>query len=105
MDELEKQTPAPEQPEADTGGGKKRKNDDNRRRLMYLLCGGYLVYLAIKMLKDYPGLTGSERTVSLCGGIGFLLIGGALLVLTAIRAMRTWKQENEQTEETEHGTE
>lgn len=79
-----------------------RDNFDNRRKLMYVLCGGYLVYLAIKMLRDFPTLTGSERTISLCGGIGFSIIGAGLLVLTAVRTLKQWKREQSEREDTEN---
>lgn len=43
---------------------------------MYVLCGGYLIYLAIKMGRDYPGLAASgvwssDRIIALCGAIAF----------------------------------
>ena len=87
----------------------KRKNDfDNRRKLMYVLCGGYLIYLAIKMGRDYPGLAASgvwssDRIIALCGAIAFSIIGAALLVITAVRSVREWKQDaqNEQEEHTD----
>ena len=86
-----------------------RKNDfDNRRKLMYVLCGGYLIYLAIKMGRDYPGLAASgvwssDRIIALCGAIAFSIIGAALLVITAVRSVREWKQDaqNEQEEHTD----
>lgn len=83
--------------------GKKpvQDNFDNRRKLVYVLCGGYLVYLAIKMLRDYPTLTGSERTISLCGGIGFVIIGAGLLALTAVKTWKQWKREQNEREESE----
>ena len=86
MDELEKKPAAPQK-----SAEKKpeRKNDfDNRRKLMYVLCGGYLIYLAI---------------IALCGAIAFSIIGAALLVITAVRSVREWKQDaqNEQEEHTD----
>ena len=57
MDELEKK---PDAPQKSAEKKPERKNDfDNRRKLMYVLCGGYLIYLAIKMGRDYPGLAAS----------------------------------------------
>ena len=54
MDELEKKPETPQEPAARRP---EKKNDfDNRRKLMYILCGGYLIYLAIKMGRDYPQL-------------------------------------------------
>ena len=107
MDELEKmpdatQEAAEKKPE--------RKNDfDNRRKLMYALCGGYLIYLAIKMGRDYPGLAASgvwssERIAALCGTIAFSIIGAALLVIVAVRSVREWKQ-SEKNEREEHTNE
>ena len=109
MDELEKK------PDATQEAAEKkpeRKNDfDNRRKLMYALCGGYLIYLAIKMGRDYPQLAASgewtgERIAALCGTIGLAVIGAALLAVVAVRFVREWKEEarrelERQTEEAE----
>lgn len=95
MDELKKKPDAPQEP------AKKKpepKNDfDNRRKLMYALCGGYLLYLAAKMGRDYPGLAASgvwssSRIAALGGTIAFSIIGAGLLVLVAVRSIREWKQ-------------
>ena len=78
MDELEKK---PDAPQESAEKKPERKNDfDNRRKLMYVLCGGYLIYLAIKMGRDYPGLAASgvwssDRIIALCGAIAFSIIG------------------------------
>ena len=96
MDELEKK---PDAPQKSAEKKPERKNDfDNRRKLMYVLCGGYLIYLAIKMGRDYPG-----RIIALCGAIALSIIGAALLVITAVRSVREWKQDaqNEQEEHTD----
>ena len=75
MDEFEKK---PETPQESAARRPEKKNDfDNRRKLMYILCGGYLIYLAIKMGRDYPQLAASgewtgERIAALCGTIGFV---------------------------------
>ena len=70
--------------------------------------GGVLIYLAIKMGRDYPGLAASgvwssDRIIALCGAIAFSIIGAALLVITAVRSVREWKQDaqNEQEEHTD----
>lgn len=105
MDELEKRPDG--QPEAAEKKPEKKNDFDNRRKLMYVLCGGYLIYLAIKMGRDYPGLAASgvwssDRIVALCGTIAFSIIGAALLVIVAVRSVREWKQaaKNEQEEHT-----
>ena len=78
MDELEKK---PDAPQKSAEKKPERKTDfDNRRKLMYVLCGGYLIYLAIKMGRDYPGLAASgvwssDRIIALCGAIAFSIIG------------------------------
>ena len=78
MDELEKK---PDAPQESAEKKPERKNVfDNRRKLMYVLCGGYLIYLAIKMGRDYPGLAASgvwssDRIIALCGAIAFSIIG------------------------------
>ena len=47
MDELEKK---PDAPQASAKKKPEQKNSfDNRKKLMYVLCGGYLLYLALKM--------------------------------------------------------
>ena len=105
MDELEKKPETPQEPAARRP---EKKNDfDNRRKLMYILCGGYLIYLAIKMGRDYPGLAASgvwssDRIIALCGTIAFSIIGAALLIIVAVRSVREWKQDaqNEQGEHT-----
>ena len=105
MDELEIKPDAPQEPAEKKP---EPKNDfDNRRKLMYALCGGYLIYLAIKMGRDYPGLAASgvwssERIAALCGTIAFSIIGAALLIIVAVRSVREWKQDaqNEQGEHT-----
>lgn len=93
MDEQETRIDAPQnEPEPQKPA---QDGFDNRRKMIYILCGGYLVYLAIKMLRDFPTLTGSERTISLCGGIGFSIIGAGLLVLTAVKTWKQWKREQQ----------
>ena len=95
MDELEKK---PDTPQEAAEKKPEKKNDfDNRRKLMYVICCGYLIYLAIKMGRDYPGLAASgvwssERIAALCGTIAFSIIGAALLVIVAVRSVREWKQ-------------
>ena len=107
MDELEKKPDAPQETAEKKPG---RKNDfDNRRKVMYVLCGGYLIYLAIKMGRDYPGFAASgvwssDRIIALCGTIAFSIIGAALLVITAVRSIREWKQDA-QNEREEHTNE
>ena len=96
MDELEKKPETPQEPAARRP---EKKNDfDNRRKLMYILCGGYLIYLAMQMGRDYPQLAASgewtgERIAALCGTIGFAVIGAALLAVVAVRFVREWKEE------------
>ena len=78
MDELEKK---PDAPQASAKKKPEQKNSfDNRKKLMYVLCGGYLLYLALKMGRDYPGLAASgvwssDRIIALCGTIAFSIIG------------------------------
>ena len=78
MDELEKK---PDAPQVSAKKKPEQKNSfDNRKKLMYVLCGGYLLYLALKMGRDYPGLAASgvwssDRIIALCGTIAFSIIG------------------------------
>ena len=87
MDELEKK---PETPQESAARRPEKKNDfDNR--------GGYLIYLAIKMGRDYPQLAASgewtgERIAALCGTIGFAVIGAALLAVAAVGIARRKKK-------------
>ena len=96
MDGLKEKPETPQEPAARRP---EKKNDfDNRRKLMYILCGGYLIYLAIKMGRDYLQLAASgewtgERIAALCGTIGFAVIGAALLAVVAVRFVREWKEE------------
>ena len=84
MDELEKKPETPQEPAARRP---EKKNDfDNRRKLMYILCGGYLIYLAIKMGRDYPQLAASGEWTG-------ERIGAALLAVVAVRFVREWKEE------------
>ena len=99
MDELEKK---PDAPQASAKKKPEQKNSfDNRKKLMYVL------YLALKMGRDYPGLAASgvwssDRIIALCGTIAFSIIGAALLIIVAVRSVREWKQDaqNEQGEHT-----
>lgn len=103
MDELEKKTPAPG---GETEQGTPKRNGlDNRRKLLYTLCGGYLIYLAVKLGRAYPelaagGVWSGDRIVTLCGAIAFALIGAGMLVFVTVRVIREWKQTSrKQTEE------
>lgn len=99
MDELEKKPDAPltpEEPEKQEAQPDPR-GFDNRRKLMFLLCGGYLLYLACKMARDYPalaaaGVWNTDRIVVLCGMIAFGIIGVGMLGFTAYKTIREWKQ-------------
>ena len=78
------------------------------KQLVMYLIGLLLIYLAIKMGRDYPGLAASgvwssDRIIALCGAIAFSIIGAALLVITAVRSVHEWKQDaqNEQEEHTD----
>lgn len=65
MDELEKK---PDVPQASAKKKPEQKNSfDNRKKLMYVLCGGYLIYLAIKMdgiIRVLPPAASGPVTVS-----------------------------------------
>ena len=107
MDELEKR---PDSPQTDAAKKPSAADSfDNRRKLMYVLCGGYLIYLAVKLGRDYPtlaasGVWSSERIAALCGAIAFSIIGAALLVIVAVHVIRAWKQpeKNEKSEDEPH---
>ena len=88
MDELEKK---PDAPQKSAEKKPERKNDfDNRRKLMYPGLAA-------------SGVRSSDRIIALCGAIAFSIIGAALLVITAVRSVREWKQDaqNEQEEHTD----
>lgn len=116
MDELQKKPETP--PETAEQKPKKQLEFNNQRKFMYLLCGGYLIYLAVKMGSDYPQLAAlgewtGERISALCGAIGFSIIGAALIGVVIVKSVREWKnsaqaeqnnqpEQSGQKEETEH---
>lgn len=95
MDELEKKPETPQEPAARRP---EKKNDfDNRRKLMYILCGGYLIYLATRwagITRSLPPAangraSGSPRSAARSA---LPVIGAALLAVVAVRFVREWKK-------------
>ena len=58
MDELEKK---PDAPQVSAKKKPEQKNSfDNRKKLMYVLCGGYLIYLALRPAVSGPVIVSSH---------------------------------------------
>ena len=76
----------------------------NRRLILWLVCGGYLLYLAFQLggsliAGEVPA--GTETLVAWCSCIVFGLIGLALLALSARIAFRSFKGSMEAMDEME----
>ncbi len=56
-------------------------NRDKARAAVYVMVGGYLIYLAYKLFSSRTGTEGSEATVMLAFAVFFLVIGVAILGL------------------------
>lgn len=69
-------------------------NPQNRNTLLWVVCGGYLLYLAFGLIKGIiDGETSgtSGYVVSIAGGIIFGLVGIFLLYLSIRNAIRSFK--------------
>ncbi len=76
----------------------------NRRLVLWLVCGGYLLYLTFQLGKSlYAGEVpaGTETLVAWISCIIFGLVGLALLVLSARIALRYFKGSMDAMEEAE----
>ena len=76
----------------------------NRRLVLWLVCGGYLLYLAFELGRSlYAGEVpaGTENLVAWVSCIVFGLVGLALLVLSARMALRSFKGSVQAMEEAE----
>lgn len=66
---------------------------DGRRAILYVVVGGYLIYLSYKLLTSFAGTFPAEgwttnMIISLAGGVVFAIVGAILLVYTAIRFVK-----------------
>lgn len=76
----------------------------SRRLILWLVCGGYLIYLSFELGRnlirgEIPA--GTETMVAWGGCIVFGLVGLVLLVLSARMALRSFKGSMEAMEEAE----
>jgi len=63
------------------------KKQSGKVNYVWVLAGGYLVYLAIQLLAGVLRGTSEQPAVGIGGGIAFLLIGGLLM----LREWRAYK--------------
>lgn len=79
----------PEAAQADSAADEKKQTangrDTSRRNILHLACGGYLVYLAVKLLvgliDDFPQSGWNANTIiALVGTVVFAAVGITLLV-------------------------
>lgn len=78
----------------------------NRRLILWLVCGGYLLYLAFELARNlFRGEVpaGNETLIAWGGCIVFGLVGLALLVLSARMALRSFRASMDALEEAETG--
>ena len=73
---------------------------DGRRAILYIVVGGYLIYLSYKLLTSFAGtypLEGwtTNMIISLAGGVVFAIVGVFLLVRTAILYVKRNREMNE----------
>ena len=91
---------APEPVEAPQDKQEKKPAAGGRRDILHLVCGGYLLYLAYKLLtsflKEYPQ-TGWTTNLVVCivGTIVFAIVGVVLLAGCVKRFLQHMKDSNE----------
>lgn len=72
--------------------------DMTRRNLLHVMCGGYLLYLAYKLITGFAdeiGTTGwtGNTIIALIGAVVFVIVGIVLLVGVARRSIRQMRQD------------
>lgn len=79
--------------------------NDRARRTLYLVAGMYVFYLGIKLIVGFANGAEGNPTVSLVGGILFLVAGGWPIVDYIIKTIKLFKEKDaepiEETEEVE----
>ena len=72
------------------------------RFTLYLVAGIYIIYLGIKLMNGYINGEGGNPTVSLIGGIAYLVVGAVLFVTSIVKMVRAFKEvQDEETESEE----
>ena len=66
--------------------------------LIRIIAGGYLIYLAVELIRGI--ITGENDSValSICAGILFIVAGAAFIILSIRSMMRSSRESNEQSE-------
>lgn len=87
---------------------KPEKKQTGRVNYVWVLAGGYLIYLALQLFRNVLAETSDDPVVGIAGGVAFTVIGGAL-ILREWRAYQygkahiddpsTWSDEPEEPEE------
>jgi len=81
-------------------------NRQNRRMILWIVAGGYLLYLAWQLgqgLARGEVQAGTETVISWAGCIVFAIVGAALLVLSARTGLRSFRSSLEAMDEAESG--
>lgn len=100
--------------EAETAEEKKVSVADSRdmarRNLLHVMCGGYLLYLAYKLITGFAdeiGTTGwtGNTIIALIGAVVFVIVGIVLLVGVARRSIRQMQQDAARAKEEKNNAE
>lgn len=100
--------------EAETAEEKKvsvaDSRDMTRRNLLHVMCGGYLLYLAYKLITGFAdeiGTTGwtGNTIIALIGAVVFVIVGIVLLVGVARRSIRQMRQDAARAKEEKNNAE
>ncbi|MCC8163124.1 MAG: hypothetical protein LIO86_08180 [Lachnospiraceae bacterium] len=60
--------------------------NEKGRQMIYLLAGGYLIYLAWQMFQSRSEVTGTGLIVSMIASIVFVVVG-VVLIISAVRTL------------------
>lgn len=71
---------------------------ENGRRSLYCAAGIYLIYLGARLVWQFLKKTGGNPTVSIVGGVVFLIAGIFLVVNYILYRKRMFSQKNEEKE-------
>jgi len=79
-------------------------NRQNRRMILWIVCGGYLLYLAYQLgrgLAQGEVQAGTETVISVAGCVVFAIVGAALLILAARTGLQSFRSSLEAMDEAE----
>ena len=84
--------------------------DMTRRNLLHVMCGGYLLYLAYKLITGFAdeiGTTGwtGNTIIALIGAVVFVIVGIVLLVGVVRRSIRQMRQDAARAKEEKNNAE